>query len=544
LWLRGWWLVLLPVVVVAVTVFPTSSIQKSAEQRAFDRVQHSQQLLAAWLDRTNALRGFLQTGTSSAFGAFSRSAVTFQAAVQTERTDARSVAQARAIVASEMQFAQRWQTLGLIAAATIRQHGVRPLPIAMTMPRTNASAAFQAAVERYTLVMEGRRKSDIATASELGDGIVVLAVLILAIAALAMMRASRGQDRRRMEARLVEEQDRAASERSYVEGRRRLSQMLLAAGSEDEACQLANWAIESGVAGSSVVVLRCNDSSDRLEPLTPLPEPSALAQPLRDATPRSCAAIRLGRAHVSDADASSAALCALCGQTGGCATCEPLVVGGEVIGSMLIIHPQPLSSAEQRTISDTIAYSTPVLANLRNLALAERRARTDVLTGLPNRRALDDMLKLMLAQATRTGVPLSIVLADVDQFKEANDTFGHDRGDELLSTVADAFARSVRASDLVARLGGDEFVVVLPATDLEGARNVAENMAAATVKTRLVGVDWKITASFGIASFPHDGPDIETVMQIADRALYQAKRDGRNCVRLASAIPRATAAAP
>lgn len=108
------------------------------------------------------------------------------------------------------------------------------------------------------------------------------------------------------------------------------------------------------------------------------------------------------------------------------------MVGGEVFGSMLITHPQSLSSAEQRTVSDTIAYSTPVLANLRNLALAERRARTDSLTGLPNRRALDDILRLMFAQANRTDVPLSIVVADIDQFKEANDTFGHDSGDELL----------------------------------------------------------------------------------------------------------------
>ena len=154
------------------------------------------------------------------------------------------------------------------------------------------------------------------------------------------------------------------------------------------------------------------------------------------------------------------------------------------------------------------------------------------------------MLKLMLAQANRTGAPLSIVLADVDQFKEANDTFGHDRGDELLSTVAGALARSVRASDFVARLGGDEFVAVLPATDVDGARDVAENMAAATRETRLLGFNWEITASFGIASVPDHGPDIEAVMQSADTALYQAKRDGRNCVRFAPATQQTAPAAP
>jgi hypothetical protein len=113
----------------------TSSIQKSAEQRAFERVQHSQQLLAAWLNRTNALRGFLQTDTSSAFAAFSRSAAPFQTAVQTERTDARSVARARPIVASEVQFAQRWQAL----RAHLRRGPPPPLPNAARLRQRGRS---------------------------------------------------------------------------------------------------------------------------------------------------------------------------------------------------------------------------------------------------------------------------------------------------------------------------------------------------------------------------------------------------------------------
>jgi diguanylate cyclase (GGDEF)-like protein/PAS domain S-box-containing protein len=209
--LRGAWLVALPVILVAATVFAMSSIQKSAEQRGFDRVQHSQQLLAAWLDRSDALRVFLQTGSTSALEEFDRLAVPFQAALQIERTDVRAVATARPILSNEVRAAQRWHTLALRAAANIRLHGVRPLPIAITQPRSDASVAFQDANEQYTIAMEARRRSDIETASEIGIGIVVLAVLILTLAALAVTRASRGRERRLMaDQMLVLEQQRLA----------------------------------------------------------------------------------------------------------------------------------------------------------------------------------------------------------------------------------------------------------------------------------------------------------------------------------------------
>ncbi len=201
--LRGAWLVALPVILVAAAVFATSSIQKSAEQRGFDRVQHSQQLLAAWLDRSNALRVFLQTGGTSALEEFDRLEVPLQAALQIERTDVRDVATAKPSLANEVRSAQRWRSLALLAVANIRRHGVRPLPIAITKPRSDASARFQAANERYTTVMEARRRSDIETASEIGTGIVVLAVLILALAALAVTRTSRGRERRLMEKQVL-----------------------------------------------------------------------------------------------------------------------------------------------------------------------------------------------------------------------------------------------------------------------------------------------------------------------------------------------------
>ena len=216
--LRVAWLVLLPVLLVAATAFGTSSIQRSAEQHAFERVQHSPQLLAAWLGRSNALRVFLQTGDTAALEDFNRLTAPVQAALQTVRADARDVAPARPIVAGQARSEARWHGLALRAAQSIRVHGVRALPLAMTKPRSDASAAFQAANEHYTAVMEARRREDIQRASGIGIGIVVVAVLIFAIAALALTRASRRRETRLMQGQLLvlERQRRALDEAQRI----------------------------------------------------------------------------------------------------------------------------------------------------------------------------------------------------------------------------------------------------------------------------------------------------------------------------------------
>src|SRR4051794_9818072 len=200
---RDAWLVVLPVILVAATTFAMSSIQKSAEQRAFERVQHSQRVLGAWLDRSNALRVFLQTGDSSALDDFVRMGTPLQAALQTARTDARDVTAAQPSLARQARSERRWNTLALRAAENIRVNGVRPLPIALTKPRSDAAAEFLAANERYGAVMEARRRSDIETASGIGIAIVVLAVLILAVATRAVTRASRRRETRLMEGQLL-----------------------------------------------------------------------------------------------------------------------------------------------------------------------------------------------------------------------------------------------------------------------------------------------------------------------------------------------------
>ena len=200
---RDLWLVVLPVMLVAATAFATSSIQKSAEQRGFERVQHAQRLLGAWLDRSNALRVFLQTGDTAALDDFNRLTAPVEAALQKARTDARVVATARPSLATQVRSARRWHSLALRDASSIRAKGVRPLPIAITKPRSDAAAAFQVANQRYSSAMEARRRSDIESASIIGIGIVVLAALLMAIATRAVTRASRRRETRLMEDQLL-----------------------------------------------------------------------------------------------------------------------------------------------------------------------------------------------------------------------------------------------------------------------------------------------------------------------------------------------------
>jgi diguanylate cyclase (GGDEF)-like protein len=175
-----------------------------------------------------------------------------------------------------------------------------------------------------------------------------------------------------------------------------------------------------------------------------------------------------------------------------------------VIGSVLLAHPNPLDKAERWRLIESVSQAAPVLANLRNLALAENRAATDALTGLPNRRAVDDTLKRMLAQATRADSHFSIVLLDLDHFKQINDTYGHERGDEVLAAFGALVSAELRASDLAGRTGGEEFVFLLPDTDRDGAVQLAENVRQALHNLKLRGIDRAITASLGVASFPDD----------------------------------------
>jgi diguanylate cyclase (GGDEF)-like protein len=298
---------------------------------------------------------------------------------------------------------------------------------------------------------------------------------------------------------------------------------------EGEAQELLRRQVERSLEDSRAVVLVRNNSANRLEAKTPLTEMGSLLEPLIGATPRSCLAVRSGRGHTEQAAGETLVSCQICGRLPGASSCEPLLVGGEVIGVVLITHTAKLEELSRQRIREMVAHAAPVLANLRNLAVAQLQASTDALTGLPNRRAVEDTTKRMVAQAARNDAPLAALLLDLDHFKKINDVYGHDRGDEVLAAAGVALRNALRESDFVGRYGGEEFLLLLPATDKQAALAVAEHVRAAIGSIRSTDID-RVTASVGVAVLPDDAGDAVTLFRAADRALYVAKSNGRDRV--------------
>ena len=191
-------------------------------------------------------------------------------------------------------------------------------------------------------------------------------------------------------------------------------------------------------------------------------------------------------------------------------------------------------------MSRAVTQAAPVLAKLRNLAIAEHRASTDGLTGLPNARSVRETLTRMVAQAGRATAPLSAIALDLDHFKALNDRHGHQAGDEALAAVGAALRSALRTSDFAVRWVGEEFVL-LPDTDLAGAAEVAGKLGEQIAAIMLAAVPAGVTASLGVASLPEHAGTGDELFRAADRALYGAKAAGRNRVQVAGADAAVTA---
>jgi two-component system, cell cycle response regulator len=165
----------------------------------------------------------------------------------------------------------------------------------------------------------------------------------------------------------------------------------------------------------------------------------------------------------------------------------------------------------------------------------EEAARTDPLTGLPNRRAIEEWAAKQLYGAARHGYPVWVVLGDIDSFKTINDTFGHDAGDVVLKTFADSLKKFTRAADMCGRLGGDEFVQVITHVPNESIEETVDRFRRrfADLSFPLQGKSAQVTASFGVAGVAcKELQEYTGLLRRADQMLYEAKRAGRNCVRI------------
>lgn len=199
-------------------------------------------------------------------------------------------------------------------------------------------------------------------------------------------------------------------------------------------------------------------------------------------------------------------------------------------------YTESVNISPMRDHEGTITHYLGIKEDISDRKRAEERvqylAHYDALTGLPNRTQLDDHLNYALHLAKRSNGHLAVMFLDLDNFKDINDTLGHSVGDALLIELADRIRKTSREEDTVSRLGGDEFILLLPNTDASGAAEVAQKMLSVISEPYHVDPhDLAITASIGIAIYPFDGPDMETLSRNADAAMYRAKQEGRNGFR-------------
>ncbi len=204
---------------------------------------------------------------------------------------------------------------------------------------------------------------------------------------------------------------------------------------------------------------------------------------------------------------------------------------GRAVGTFAFYYRAPRSaaaSAFHQQIVDACTHVCALALERENARLRiHRMAFYDALTGLPNRSLLLAQADHAMATAARNGGALAVLFIDLDRFKQVNDSLGHPAGDALLQGVAGRLRRALRASDIAGRLSGDEFVVVLPQCDADQARHMAERLQALLAEPMTIaGSALSVSASVGIALFPADGLAMETLLQRADMAMYQAKNSG------------------
>jgi diguanylate cyclase (GGDEF)-like protein len=214
---------------------------------------------------------------------------------------------------------------------------------------------------------------------------------------------------------------------------------------------------------------------------------------------------------------------------------QPLIAGQVGYGSMMLFGEE--FSAEDRMTAASLAGQAVVALEAARLhRIISNQALVDGLTGLANRRSCEETLASELARAERFPGPLALIVADLDDFKDVNDRFGHQAGDGVLREFAALLSESVRDIDLACRWGGEEFLLVLPGTDLDGAAHVAERVRQALQGRVVLSVDGEpisVTASFGVAAYP-DCRTASELFAAADGALYEAKRTGKNRVSTGS----------
>jgi diguanylate cyclase (GGDEF)-like protein len=217
----------------------------------------------------------------------------------------------------------------------------------------------------------------------------------------------------------------------------------------------------------------------------------------------------------------------------------PVLSDGKMMAAFRLVRSAPFDPDDRQFLEVIAAQVSLALSRIKFIATLQTLSVTDALTGVPNRRYWDLRLAEEIARAQRYRYPLAVLMVDIDHFKRVNDTYGHQVGDVALQQVASRLRSNLRRTDVLARYGGEEFGVLAPQTSLEAAKVLAERLRHAIASEPIwVNSDLSIplTISVGVAVFPEHGQNESDLVAAADAALYRAKEEGRNCVRVAESL--------
>ncbi len=312
-----------------------------------------------------------------------------------------------------------------------------------------------------------------------------------------------------------------------------------------EACAVSVQYVKRICPASRGALYLINESKDLARAMEMWGEPTFT----RDVfAPLGCWAIRRGRSHLIDAGHPGLRCEHITGPESGQYLCVPLLVNGEAIGILHLNHVDAhdqgqsetasLSYTEHKTqIVTTIAeHIALAVSNLKLRETLRQQSIRDVLTGLFNRRYLEETLERELSRAERENKPVGVIMFDIDHFKEYNDLSGHDSGDALLRELGAFLRKTTRGGDMICRYGGEEFLVVLPGANAENTRAHAERLRQGVKELSVHHLGKTLarcTISLGVAVYPENGLTGEELLKAVDNALYRAKNEGRDQVAMA-----------
>lgn len=399
--------------------------------------------------------------------------------------------------------------------------------------KTMATQERALLAERMTRSESSARTLELSTVLGLGIGLAVFGLVAQRLLVEVRERQRAEHATVGANAELTKIIDELALREDHTRQLSRYAGMLQSCRSVNEAVEVSRQAITRLLpdCGSALYLIRA--SQDLAECIGSWGDPAATSATLFP--PQDCWALRRGQpfeaedivqgvhcAHVHAIDGASA-----------WSTCIPLVAHGEMLGLLNFSCRYRPEASQQDVMIAAVEQLSLALSNLRLQDSLRTQSIRDPLTGLYNRRYLEESLTRELARCDRVNKPLAVLMVDLDHFKRFNDTHGHDGGDALLTHAGRLLQAHCRAEDIACRFGGEEFTVILPEVDAERAGQRAEQIRSAIealtvhhLRERLSSV----TASIGVATFPDSSREAGELLRRADAALYDAKKQGRNRV--------------